>query len=635
MPNNTRPSPGDAPDQPPMDDAEPRITPLDAGSDAPTKPLFGERARRVAARRRVLVTALALVVLLAVVLSAAGAWQPVAAPLNAARQWLQPPSLVVESPVPWAQVWVDGRDVGGPDARIPLSLGSHTVTVRASGFAPYTRHLSLGDTLRSISGGLTIDAPEQARPGVVGQIEAAINRALAATATSEAAGSVLIAPGATDAPGRVGRAPLRARLTIAMITSGPLFTCPPPPTYETSYDCQQRVADFMAGTPVCKSPAPFPDVLCLSPYLALLNQSAANAQRAVVGVRAQLAVQFFDAGTGQLVYTMPIHAPDYQGELVQLWPAGDGWQVSTTLVGTGSLSDFQASAGQAELMALLPPSVTNGMPPLQVTPLTPVGEGVLFTAYLPTSTTSGPPGAPTWLFHLGTLYTLGTVAHQLTPGLPPVPQKVMPLVRDTCAFCIAESGALIPNGGLIYVTAAPGRCAAGDGSWSQNVQATEACSGNQLVVSDANCPCPLAMAQLDALPGVAFPKDYLIEVTAQAAGTDPATSFGIKFRAQHAVRGDRDWGGYAFLLDIGGRWQFNRYNEAGARTIVAMGQWAHSLTGVHTIDVAVHGARFTLYLDGAFVTTQYDTTYRRGVLALVVGPGGTVSFSDLGIYALP
>jgi hypothetical protein len=560
---------------------EPLITPLDSHASWQECTLFDERPRRVTLRRGIIVTGLAVLILFAVTLSATGTWQQIANPVNVARQWLQPPSVVVQSPIPWAQVRVDGHDAGGPGLRIPLSLGTHTITVRAIGFAPYTRQLSFGDTLRSMHGGLTIAVPAHILPGAAEQMYAAIDRAFD---TAYGGNSITtIAPGELYAPGHVAHVPLRARLTVAMVTGGS------------------------------------PYLTFLSPLLNIVPQ------RAVASVDTQLEVQFFAAATGRLVYTAAFGTPEHQDELIELWPSAHGWQASP-LVGYDLLRELQSAAGQAQISALLPPSARKG---LEAMSLNPVSEGTLFTTYLPG------PMTPTWLFHLGMLYTVGTFARQLTPELPPVPAQLMPLVRRGCAYCIAQSGALIPTSGLLYLATAPGRCSPGDGIWLQSAQASESCRNDQLILSDPDCPCPLAIAELQAI-GSVFPHDYVVEVTMQAAADiHPTAMFGIKFREQATWHGRPNWGGYAYLINTDGRWQFTFYDRDGTRHVLAVGQWAGGQIGITTMDVAVHGSRFSLYLNGMFITTQYHAAYGGGTLALVVGPGGTVAFSNLGIYTLP
>jgi len=629
MPDNSLPRPHHTPPPgPPPADTEVTITPLAPGPHTPARSLFHPRPEHITQRRSALAGGLLVLVLLAIALSASGAWPALATPWNTARQWLRGPTLTVRSPVPWARVWVDGHDAGPVGTRIALGLGSHTITVQATGFVPQTRHLSFADTLRTIPHGLTLQVPAHVLPGTVAQMDAAINRALDATYGTNSV--ALIARGQIYLPGHVAPVALRARLTVTMVDSGPLFSCPP-----QDNTCEQSVSGSFAGTTNCRSSATGPYALCVSPYLALLSPLNTDPQKAVTAVRIQLTAQFFDAATGKLVSSSTIADPNYQGSLVQLWPSHHGWQASAVFSSASALIDLQTDIGQAQLTALVP-SVVKNAPPLQITPLDPPGEGILFTAFLlsppePVSAT------PTWLLHMGMLYTLGTAAHRLTPTLPAVPSALTPLVQRACAGCLAESGAMIPTGATLYTTAAPGGCEGPKNIWSHSALAIEHCNDNQLILSDPNCSCPLALARLNALPNIppTFPNNNVAEVTAQSIGPNPRTPFGILLRVP-AVHGDSDtFGGYGFLIDRTGRWQFNRYNADGTRDTLAIGQWSEPLTGAVTLDVTMGGPHFSLYLNGMFVTTQYDPTYASGTFALAVGPGGTVAFSDLGIYKLP
>jgi hypothetical protein len=152
---------------------------------------------------------------------------------------------------------------------------------------------------------------------------------------------------------------------------------------------------------------------------------------------------------------------------------------------------------------------------------------------------------------------------------------------------------------------------------------------------NANCSYPLALAWLVALPGSTFPTNYIVQVTVRPMSADPTVAFGLKFRQQNAQNGGQGWGGYAFLIAQNGAWQFNRYDDDGTRHSLVTGQWAQSVSGAQILDVAIDGSTFSLYLNGKLVTTQRDASYTAGVLNLAVEPGGTVSFSKLGIFALP
>jgi hypothetical protein len=423
--DNPQLSPGNVPDREPINSMEQAIIPLDDADERFPRLVSARRPRHVTLWHRITVTGLVLLILLAVVLSAGGLWPQVGAAWQAAHGWLHLPRVVVQSPVPWAQVWVDGHLAGETDTPIALGLGKHTITVQATGFAPYTHQLTWWETLQSMHTMLAFYAPARTLPGVIAQMERAINRALDATYGT----TIPVAPGEPYAPGLVTRVPLQARLTVTMITDGPLFTC----TSTSDPTCQQQVDSGLAGTPDCLRPLPSPDTLCISPYLALLGRSGSNSPDAIVSVRAELVVQFRDVSTGRLVHITLVPAAGYQNELVQIGPGHNGWQVAATFVDASILSDLQTQAGAATLQALLPADVASQIYPFNTVALNPPGEGILFeTELLPPA----PAILTTWLFHLGMLFAVDAGAHQVTPELPRVPPALIPLIQQACSICL-------------------------------------------------------------------------------------------------------------------------------------------------------------------------------------------------------
>jgi hypothetical protein len=421
MPDDPQRAHGDAPDGARIDDAGPAITPLDDETERSIQPLYRQRPRRVTVRRSLVVAGLALVIVLVVVLSAGGLWPQIGVRWQAAHRWLHAPTLQVQSPVPWAQVWVDGHLAGSADTPLSLGLGAHTVTVRATGFAPYTRHLSFGDTLQAMHQTLSLAAPVHILPGTVAQMEAAINRAL--DAAYGANSTTAIAPGEEYAPGQVAPAPLQGRLTLTMVTGGPLFTCAsssPDPA------CAPGTNSPLAGTPSCLAPPP--DTLCLTPYLALLSQPGTDSQQALVNVRAQLEARFTNAATGRLIHTTIVPPQNYQGELLTLWPAHHGWQIATTFMDTSALTDFQTRDGLAELQALLLSAIANAMLPFDPQTLNPPSDGVVFDTVVMPAQPPAPSGPMIRLFHLGMLFAANESAHRVTPQLPLIPPALALLV---------------------------------------------------------------------------------------------------------------------------------------------------------------------------------------------------------------
>jgi len=395
-------------------DDEPLIVPFDDSAPELAHPLFQQRPRRVMVGRSIAVAGLTVLTLLAIVLSMSGVWQAVSGSLRTALHAVHSPVLVAESPVPWAQVWVDGHKAGRVGARIPLSLGAHTITVRAAGFAPYTRQLSFGDVLQALHSELVISVPERVLPGVVPQMTEAINRTLDAFYGVDSI--TRITPGEMYAPGQVARVPLRARLTLTMVTNKPAFHCQP-----ADLSCEQRAADAIVNAYPCLSSTSG----CISPYLTLLDSWGTAGEKAVASIQVHLDVQFFDTSSGRLVYSRTIPTPGYQGDLVIIWPGSNGWQVSPALATPDMLSGLQTDAGDAALQALLPArAMVHAVPPFMQIPLHPISEGMLLI--LP----FGPDAGATWLFHFGMLFAVDLSAHRLTPALPPVPAMLYPWLQQ-------------------------------------------------------------------------------------------------------------------------------------------------------------------------------------------------------------
>jgi serine/threonine protein kinase len=69
-------------------------------------------------------------------------------------------------------------------------------------------------------------------------------------------------------------------------------------------------------------------------------------------------------------------------------------------------------------------------------------------------------------------------------------------------------GALVPVGQVVYRTAAPGQCDTQGGNWTQNSYAVQSCEANGLSLAGSDCPCPLGVVALAALPTQAIPRNY-------------------------------------------------------------------------------------------------------------------------------
>lgn len=207
-----------------------------------------------------------------------------------------------------------------------------------------------------------------------------------------------------------------------------------------------------------------------------------------------------------------------------------------------------------------------------------------------------------------------------TPSPSPSPTTLQPLV---------------PVGRLLYTTSAPGQCDSNGAHWFTNSQGRQQCVGNTMTLAGADCPCPLALVKLQQLPGGVFPDGYVIQAQMQSIGISRTDFFGFKFREQAATPEATVYGGYGFLVNANGEWQFNRYEPPGHRNIIATGELPDPLLGPHTYDLTVQGDTFTFAVDGQTIVTRQDSAYSGGIVDFAVEPRGVVVITSVAVYALP
>lgn len=154
-------------------------------------------------------------------------------------------------------------------------------------------------------------------------------------------------------------------------------------------------------------------------------------------------------------------------------------------------------------------------------------------------------------------------------------------------------------------------------------------------MSAGECNCPIGVATLSSIPGTTYPTNFIVEVSAQNVSNIADAKMGLKFRQQSIQDTGNGRGGYSFLVDHNGQWQFNLYDADGTRHILAQEQLPSQVSGVNTLDLVVSGSTYSFYLNDKHITTQTDSTYASGFLCLAIEPGASVYFRDLAIYALP
>lgn len=194
--------------------------------------------------------------------------------------------------------------------------------------------------------------------------------------------------------------------------------------------------------------------------------------------------------------------------------------------------------------------------------------------------------------------------------------------------------ALVPVGPLLYTTSAPGTCDK-SATWAQNGQAIQSCQPDALIMSATECDCPIGIATLSSLPGQVLPDNYVAQISAENVGSASDAKSGFKFRQQSIQDNGNGHGGYSFLVDPNGQWQFNLYSSDGGRQVLVQQQLPSTVQGNHTLDLVVKDSTYSFYFDGKLVTTQTDSTYASGFFCLAIEPGATVYFRTLAIFAAP
>ncbi|HEX6541085.1 MAG TPA: serine/threonine-protein kinase [Ktedonobacterales bacterium] len=196
---------------------------------------------------------------------------------------------------------------------------------------------------------------------------------------------------------------------------------------------------------------------------------------------------------------------------------------------------------------------------------------------------------------------------------------------------------LVHVGNTLYATTAPGQCDTHDAEWFTNVEGQQQhCLSGGTVLTGANCPCPLALVKLARLPGGAFPQNYIIQAQIQSIGISRTDYFGFKFREQATTPESVTFGGYGFLVNANGEWEYNIYDSAdGHKTTLDRGELPTTLEQPHTYDLIVNGGDFTFAVDGKSIVTKRDTTYSGGILDFAAEPRCVIFISNVALYSLP
>jgi serine/threonine protein kinase len=195
---------------------------------------------------------------------------------------------------------------------------------------------------------------------------------------------------------------------------------------------------------------------------------------------------------------------------------------------------------------------------------------------------------------------------------------------------------LVAVGGALYTTNAPGQCDSGGATWFTNVQGQQQqCVSGGTTLTGADCNCPLSLAKLQQLPSGAFPDSYIMQAQMRSIGINRTDFFGFKFREQAATPATATYGGYGFLVNANGDWQFNRYDPNGHRNIIDEGELPTALQGAHVYDLTVNGNGFTFAVDGQTIATEQDSAYSGGIIDLAAEPRCVIFINAVTLYALP
>jgi len=295
---------------------------------------------------------------------------------------LPSPEITVATTIPWAHVWIDGKERDGLYHPFLTTPGTHTVVIRAAGFAPLTARFTFNTANRVAS----INYTPQPTPQAAAAMSAAMNDAL--TRIYHSVATVPVAPGQIYAPGRIARVPLRGTLDL-VVGQG-----------DTALSCQRR-DPHPDALPACTGVFQFNGPYVLDPSYALL----------IIHVTPQITITTTD-GHPVLVQrlTLPDRTPVEARILLLLRPAGSGWSAQVLVPFPPGDVDQTANVLEEEAgYAALQTMAAGAIAQLHPTYLPSAADGVLFTG----STTDGL--APVWLYRWGLLYALNSAAQRLTP----------------------------------------------------------------------------------------------------------------------------------------------------------------------------------------------------------------------------
>jgi serine/threonine protein kinase len=248
-----------------------------------------------------------------------------------------------------------------------------------------------------------------------------------------------------------------------------------------------------------------------------------------------------------------------------------------------------------------------------------------------------------WMMLIGSLLTLVLVVGGLVAYLNLTPKanthlttknitKTTPTVKGTTTKTqpFTPPAPQVGAGSALYGTALPGpNCDAQGGQWSKQSGVSVTCpsSGTQLTNGSAGTTAGIFLNKLPN--GQSVPDNYVLQVqVTTSAGTQG--NFGVLFRNQPGS----PTGGYGFLLNTGGTWEGNLYDQGNGAVNTAVSLKVQGkMTETFTLDIVVQGSTYNFYFNGKWQGNTESAQYTDGNLGLVADSGTSVTFKNLVIYA--
>ena len=121
-------------------------------------------------------------------------------------------------------------------------------------------------------------------------------------------------------------------------------------------------------------------------------------------------------------------------------------------------------------------------------------------------------------------------------------------------------------------------------------------------------------------------KDYVVSVWATPIDDD---SFAVLFR----YKSEQDYYRLLGVADFDKEWRLDRISKGRAETIKRVRDKCYIPGRTYLVEVAVHGDKIHVYLDGEFLMHATDGTHRSGRVGLCCITQSGMAFDDIIVYA--